>query len=245
MSGLSREALLSIIANFPTPVKPSIPVLEPVNTACPMPKPEDVPRTGNLKAEFEKAMGGDFDFKGSFAYSGTFPQAPNPVLFVEGVGLIALPLSERDAQLLINASARAPYGHNDQTIINPQVRDTWEIEPAKIVFKNPAWAKFVQSQVLSAVTKGNWEPARSRRRVASCTTFYCTKKALISTDIRTRPSHPECSQRSSSSCLQCIPVAKCMCHIHRPTKCSTLRLSRCSLLWLSHGTQMFFTKSNP
>lgn len=143
-----------------------------------MPKPEDVPRTGNLKAEFEKAMGGDFDFKGSFAYSGTFPQAPNPVLFVEGVGLIALPLSERDAQLLINASARAPYGHNDQTIINPQVRDTWEIEPAKIVFKNPAWAKFVQSQVLSAVTKGNWEPARSRRRVASCTTFYCTKKAL-------------------------------------------------------------------
>ncbi|KAF8992563.1 hypothetical protein BDZ89DRAFT_1054122, partial [Hymenopellis radicata] len=146
MSGLSREALLSMVANLPMPSAPSAPPAEPVNTAGPMPKPEADPKTGDLKAEFETAMGGDFDFKGSFAYSGTFPQAPNPVLFIEGVGLIGLPLSERDAQLLINSSARAPYGHNDQTIINPEVRDTWEIEPAKIVFKNPAWAKFVQSQ---------------------------------------------------------------------------------------------------
>lgn len=111
-----------------------------------------ISQAGDLRVEFEAAMGGDFDFKGSFACGDTFPQAPNPVLCIEGLGSIGLPLSDRDAQSIISCSARAPFGHNDQTVVNSEVRDTWEIEPARISFQNPAWNSFVQNQVLKKVT---------------------------------------------------------------------------------------------
>lgn len=112
----------------------------------------DDTKEGDLKEDFESAMGGDFDFKGSFAYGGVYPQAPNPLLNIEGVGLVGQPPSSRDAEAIIACAAQAPFGHNDQTIVNTDVRDTWEIEPAKITFKNPLWDAFVQKTVLSAVT---------------------------------------------------------------------------------------------
>lgn len=35
--------------------------------------------------------------------------------------------------------------------MDTKVRDTWEIEPAKLMFANPEWESFVQNQVVKSV----------------------------------------------------------------------------------------------
>ncbi|KAK0467210.1 uncharacterized protein EV420DRAFT_672155 [Desarmillaria tabescens] len=118
---------------------------------------------GDLREEFEAAMGGDFAFKGSYAYSGPFPQAPNPCLAIEGIGPIGLPLSPRDAQLIIDCASQAPYGHNEQTIVNTEVRDTWEIDQGSIKFENPLWDIFVKQTVVPTVSQSLGTPSANVR----------------------------------------------------------------------------------
>ncbi|THH12663.1 hypothetical protein EW146_g7492 [Bondarzewia mesenterica] len=48
---------------------------------------------GDLRADLEAALTGDFDFKGKYAHGQVLPDAPNPGLYIEGLGLIGLPLS--------------------------------------------------------------------------------------------------------------------------------------------------------
>jgi hypothetical protein len=76
-------------------------------------------------------------------YGSPLLQAPNPCLAIENLGILGLPLNERDAKLIIERSAQAPYGHGERTLVDKDVRDTWEIEPAQISFKNPAWDSFL------------------------------------------------------------------------------------------------------
>ncbi|KAK0461593.1 hypothetical protein IW261DRAFT_1554330 [Armillaria novae-zelandiae] len=67
----------------------------------------------------------------------TFRQTPPPNLLVDGIGSISLPLSTRDAHLIISNASQAPYGHNQETIVNTNVRDTWEINASRITIRNP------------------------------------------------------------------------------------------------------------
>ncbi|KAG6814742.1 hypothetical protein H0H93_012420, partial [Arthromyces matolae] len=105
----------------------------------------------DLRNDLEEALQGDFDFKGSFYYGALAPTAPNPCLNIEGLGSIGLPLGERDARAIIDVSARAPFGMGSQTVVDSKVRDTWEIEPSKIKFDNPAWTRFIQDYVIPTV----------------------------------------------------------------------------------------------
>jgi len=98
-------------------------------------------------------LDGHFDFAGSYACGQTLPQAHNPCLTIDGVGLVGLPLKERDARQIIACSSRAPYGHRERTVVNANIRDTWEIEPVKIKFDNPAWAQYVQDLSVNVVCK--------------------------------------------------------------------------------------------
>lgn len=97
-------------------------------------------------------MGGDFDFKGRYAFATPLPQAPNPGLHIEGLELVGLSLSERDTKLIIWCSVQAPFGHGERTLVNTDVRDTFEIEPANVSFQNPVWDAFVND----VVTKSVW-----------------------------------------------------------------------------------------
>lgn len=72
---------------------------------------------------------------------------------MEGLGLIPLPLTDRDAKAIISRSAQAPYGHREITAVNTKVRDTWQIEPAKITFQNAAWDVFVRDTVVPSVSQ--------------------------------------------------------------------------------------------
>lgn len=67
--------------------------------------------------------------------------------------MIGLPLSEGEAQLIEAAAIQAPSGRGTETVVDTVVRDTFEINPDRFSFKNPAWAEFLQ-QVTKAIAEG-------------------------------------------------------------------------------------------
>ncbi|KAF5390844.1 hypothetical protein D9757_004527 [Collybiopsis confluens] len=101
--------------------------------------------------ESELSDGGDFAAS-SFAFGTTCPQAPNPVLTIEGIGQIGLPLSERDANIIIQHANQAPFGHNHETVIDTSVRDTFEIDASRVRFSNPLFNAWLLSELLCTIT---------------------------------------------------------------------------------------------
>lgn len=55
-----------------------------------------------------------------------------PRLEVDGVGPIALPLLPVQAKQLIAVAERAPYGRGPETVVDPQVRRTWQIDADQV-----------------------------------------------------------------------------------------------------------------
>ena len=89
---------------------------------------------------------------GSFATSGTLPDV-NPGLYVDSLGKIGLPLSERDAAALAQVCHEAPFGKGSETFVDTAVRKTWQIDPDKVHFRNSKWPEQVHHAV-SKVTAG-------------------------------------------------------------------------------------------
>ena len=73
---------------------------------------------------------------GSVFICGHFDEYPLPAISADAIGTIAVPLSTRDAQSLIKASRKAPFGKGDKTLVNESVRKTWEIAGSKVSFQN-------------------------------------------------------------------------------------------------------------
>ena len=73
-----------------------------------------------------------------------FSVAPLPCLSIEGLGPVGLPLSETDAKRVIGFASQAPFGQGSETVVNKEVRDTWEIDAARVKFENPVWYSYVQ-----------------------------------------------------------------------------------------------------
>ncbi len=76
---------------------------------------------------------------GKFATSGPLANASNPGLFVNGIGKVGLPLSERDAAGIGRVSHEAPFGKGSETFVDATVRKTWELNPKQFELRNPAW----------------------------------------------------------------------------------------------------------
>ena len=112
----------------------------------------------DLKAALEDI---NLSFNGNFYHANVLTTAPNPCLQVAGLGLVGLPLSEHDAKAIVSCATLAPFGHGERTVIDKEVRDTWEIEPAKLVFGNPEWVKYVNGVVCSEVCKALGVPIGS------------------------------------------------------------------------------------
>ena len=68
---------------------------------------------------------------GDFFVSGRGEFLP-PIIEVEGVGPIALPLLPAQARQLIEAATRAPYGRGEETIYDEAVRRSWQIDSAQV-----------------------------------------------------------------------------------------------------------------
>ncbi len=68
-----------------------------------------------------------------------------PGLTVEGVGPIALPLMPVQAAQLIAAAERAPYGRGEQTLVDTEVRRSWQINPDRVRIKGSGWARTLEA----------------------------------------------------------------------------------------------------
>ena len=83
---------------------------------------------------------------GTFSVGGTLPSIPAG-LTVKTVGNIGLPLTENQAQALIEFSEQAPFGRREETIVDTNVRKSWQISAEDFELTNPAWEGALQKAV--------------------------------------------------------------------------------------------------
>lgn len=113
-----------------------------------------------LRAYLEECLT-NIQSNGSFAMFESSNNAPNPCIHLRGAGVIGLPLSDRDAKAIVEASHEAPFGKGEKTIVDTKVRRTWEISPAEFQLRNPAWNTFIKS-IVAKVSAGLGIDAASR-----------------------------------------------------------------------------------
>ena len=76
-----------------------------------------------------------------------------PNLVVAGVGPVALPLLPVQARTLIAVAERAPYGLGERTLVDAEVRRTWQISADQVQIGGKHWAKTLQS-IIAKVAAG-------------------------------------------------------------------------------------------
>lgn len=72
-------------------------------------------------------------------------------MHIAGFGSMGLPLSQRDAVALKGIAEQAPYGHGTETLVNKDVRDTWELEGNRVSFLSAKWKAWLDSIVIPTV----------------------------------------------------------------------------------------------
>ena len=77
---------------------------------------------------------------GAFYATGTFDIHP-PRLEIEGVGPVALPLQSAQAEQLKSVAEQAPYGRGTETLVDTQVRRTWQIDAERMRITGRRWAE--------------------------------------------------------------------------------------------------------
>jgi predicted 2-oxoglutarate/Fe(II)-dependent dioxygenase YbiX len=86
---------------------------------------------------------------GDFYTAGT-EEIFSPRVEVDGVGPVALPLLQVQAQALMAAAERAPYGRGEETVYDEKVRRTWQIEAGRVRIGGRHWAQSLNAMVASA-----------------------------------------------------------------------------------------------
>lgn len=91
----------------------------------------------------------------AFSTGGEATELPAvPGLTIDGIGEVALPLSDNELLKRVLAQCRqAPYGRGMETLVDTTVRKTWQLEPSRFSFAHPDWNAGLQ-QLLSRVGKG-------------------------------------------------------------------------------------------
>jgi len=82
-----------------------------------------------------------------FASSGLCPIEVNACISISGLGEIGLPLSGRDAKLILSVSHQAPYGRGSDTIVDTGVRQTWELNADQFELRNPQWNTMLEEVI--------------------------------------------------------------------------------------------------
>jgi predicted 2-oxoglutarate/Fe(II)-dependent dioxygenase YbiX len=76
-----------------------------------------------------------------------------PGLTIDGVGTLALPLLPVQAEALIAVAEQAPYGRGTETLVDTDVRRTWQIDATRIHISGRRWAEDLD-RIVHAVTEG-------------------------------------------------------------------------------------------
>ncbi|MDR3533634.1 MAG: 2OG-Fe(II) oxygenase [Rhodopila sp.] len=89
---------------------------------------------------------------GAFFVAGT-EEMRAPGLAVEGIGPIALPLLPVQAEQLIAAAERAPYGRGADTLTDVTVRRTWQIRAERVRIEGKHWPATLQA-IVTRIAEG-------------------------------------------------------------------------------------------
>ena len=89
---------------------------------------------------------------GDFFVSGTIEMLA-PRLEVEGVGPVALPLLPVQAEQLVAVAERAPYGRGEETLVDTDVRRTWQIAADRVRLGGKHWPQTLET-ILARVAEG-------------------------------------------------------------------------------------------
>ena len=73
-----------------------------------------------------------------------------PAIDVEGVGRLAFPVQPAQAERLIGVCKAAPYGRGEETVIDREVRRTWQIDPAAVRIGGRRWEKTLGDLVVQS-----------------------------------------------------------------------------------------------
>jgi hypothetical protein len=97
--------------------------------------------SGDLKTDVRECLD-HVESLGTFASFGTLEGFIDPHVYIDGRP-ISLPLSDDDAQRIIQASHKAPFGRGSETIVDASVRNTWEINCENFQLRNPGWQSYL------------------------------------------------------------------------------------------------------
>ncbi len=86
---------------------------------------------------------------GDFCTSGVFDWRA-PAISVEGAGQVALPLLEDQAKQLIGLAEFAPFGRRDKTVVDPGVRNCWQIDAERVTIAGGRWNEALAAVVTRA-----------------------------------------------------------------------------------------------
>jgi hypothetical protein len=86
---------------------------------------------------------------GEFCVGGLRPIVM-PAIDIDGVGRLALPLLPVQAERLVALAEPAPYGRGAQTLVDREVRRTWQIAPAKVRIAGRHWQQTLAELVAAA-----------------------------------------------------------------------------------------------
>jgi hypothetical protein len=89
---------------------------------------------------------------GDFFVSGT-TELLAPLLEVDGIGPVALPLLPTQAEQLIAVAERAPYGRGEETLVDTAVRLTWQIGADRVRIRGKHWVRTLET-ILARVADG-------------------------------------------------------------------------------------------
>ncbi|KZV92506.1 hypothetical protein EXIGLDRAFT_614267 [Exidia glandulosa HHB12029] len=132
----------------------------------------------------------DVDHQGTFYFSRTYEDAPNPVLRLADLGTVGLPLSSREAAAVIERCTQAPFGKGERTVVDKDVRDTWELDGKQVAFDNPAWTQFI-AQAVQDVCRSlgvNFEASKPRCELHKLLVYETGSHFLPHVDTEKHPS---------------------------------------------------------
>ena len=82
---------------------------------------------------------------GFYTTGGIWPM-PLPSLSVSCIqdGFLGLPLSDAQAKVVVDSCSLAPFGRGEETIVDINVRRTWQLSPTEFSINNVEWQKQLQ-----------------------------------------------------------------------------------------------------
>lgn len=90
---------------------------------------------------------------GHFAAGGRI-DLNNPVLTINGLpDKVGLPVCQNQAKQIVEKCSRAPFGRGEDTVIDTNVRCTWQLDPMQFSIKNSEWSEQLDALLVDLKTE--------------------------------------------------------------------------------------------